>query len=407
MGLLNTTSLRQRRWAWGAGLSAIALAAAATAVLAGGQGDAPKDDKKPAEKVLRFNPSEVVQPQLAKLAARIEFSGPLVAPNTATVRAKGGGTLLALNAPEGTRVRAGQAIGSLDLEDLRQRVAERAAGVEAVRAQAAQAERTHAANESLARQNFIAPTALDTSRAALDTQKAQLAAAQAQLQTMQVTLRQASLVSPIDGWVAKRHAVPGEKLQAEQPVITVVDLGHLELAGLVGTHEIARLKPGMTAQVRIEGVAEPVPARIVRISPAAEPGTRSIGVTLSLANPGELLRAGQYAVATVTLDDPEQRLTVPTSALVGSDGQQQVWLIEKGELKRRLVTTGRRDPQLGRVEVLKGLSADAQVLAGRYDNLREGAKAQVDAGKAAPKANDKADDKPDTKVAAATPKAGG
>jgi len=394
MGLLNTTTVRQRRWAWGAGLGAIALAAVATAVLARGQGDATQDEKKPADKALRFNPSEVVQPQLAKLAARIEFSGPLVAPNTATVRAKGGGTLLALNAPEGTRVRAGQAIGSLDLEDLRQRVAERAAGVEAVRAQAVQAERTHAANESLARQNFIAPTALDSSRAALDTQRAQLAAAQAQLQTMQVALRQASLTAPISGWVAKRHAVPGEKLQAEQPVVTVVDLSQLELAGLVGTHEVARLKPGMTAQVRIEGVAEPVTARIARISPAAEPGTRSIGVTLSLPNPGEALRAGQYAVATVTLDDPEPRLTLPVSALVGSDGQQQVWLIEQGELKRRLVTTGRRDAQRGRVEVLKGLTPDAQVLAGRYDNLREGAKATVDT-------------KPAAQAAAATPQAGG
>ncbi|MCZ8235879.1 MAG: efflux RND transporter periplasmic adaptor subunit [Inhella sp.] len=394
MGLLNTTTVRQRRWAWGAGLGAIALAAVATAVLARGQGDATQDEKKLADKALRFNPSEVVQPQLAKLAARIEFSGPLVAPNTATVRAKGGGTLLALNAPEGTRVRAGQAIGSLDLEDLRQRVAERAAGVEAVRAQAVQAERTHAANESLARQNFIAPTALDSSRAALDTQRAQLAAAQAQLQTMQVALRQASLTAPISGWVAKRHAVPGEKLQAEQPVVTVVDLSQLELAGLVGTHEVARLKPGMAAQVRIEGVAEPVTARIARISPAAEPGTRSIGVTLSLPNPGEALRAGQYALATVTLDDPEPRLTVPVSALVGSDGQQQVWLIEQGELKRRLVTTGRRDAQRGRVEVLKGLTPEAQVLAGRYDNLREGAKATVDT-------------KPAAQAAAATPQAGG
>jgi membrane fusion protein (multidrug efflux system) len=394
MGLLNTTTVRQRRWAWGAGLGAIALAAVATAVLARGQGDSTQDEKKQADKALRFNPSEVVQPQLAKLAARIEFSGPLVAPNTATVRAKGGGTLLALNAPEGTQVRAGQAIGSLDLEDLRQRVAERAAGVDAVRAQAAQAERTHAANESLARQNFIAPTALDSSRAALDTQRAQLAAAQAQLQTMQVALRQASLTAPISGWVAKRHAVPGEKLQAEQPVVTVVDLSQLELAGLVGTHEVARLKPGMTAQVRIEGVAEPVTARIARISPAAEPGTRSIGVTLSLPNPGEALRAGQYALATVTLDDPEPRLTVPVSALVGSDGQQQVWLIEQGELKRRLVTTGRRDAQRGRVEVLKGLTPEAQVLAGRYDNLREGAKATVDT-------------KPAAQAAAATPQAGG
>jgi multidrug efflux pump subunit AcrA (membrane-fusion protein) len=167
-----------------------------------------------------------------------------------------------------------------------------------------------------------------------------------------------------------------------------------ELAGLVGTHEVARLKPGMTAQVRIEGVAEPVTARIARISPAAEPGTRSIGVTLSLPNPGEALRAGQYALATVTLDDPEPRLTVPVSALVGSDGQQQVWLIEQGELKRRLVTTGRRDAQRGRVEVLKGLTPEAQVLAGRYDNLREGAKATVDT-------------KPAAQAAAATPQAGG
>jgi RND family efflux transporter MFP subunit len=372
-----TTVRQHRRWAWGAGLSAIALAAA-TAVLAGGQPTEKPADKKPEDKVLRFNASEVVLPQAQALAARIELSGPLVAPNTVTVRAKGGGTLLRLDAPEGSRVTAGQAIGSLDLEDLRQRVAERAAGVEAVRAQMLQAERTHAANESLARQNFIAPTALDTSRAALDTQRAQLAAAQAQLQTMQATLRQASLTAPISGWVAKRHAVPGEKLQAEQPVVTVVDLGHLELAGQVGTHEVSKLKPGMTAQVRIEGVPEPVPARITRISPAAEPGTRAIGVTLSLANPGEALRAGQYAVATVTLDDPAPRLTVPLSALVGSEGQQQVWVIEQGELKRRLVTTGRRDAQLGRVEVLKGLSAESRVLAGRYDNLRDGAKAAVD-----------------------------
>jgi len=64
-------------------------------------------------------------------------------------------------------------------------------------------------------------------------------------------------------------------------------------------------------------------------------------------------------------------------ALVGSDGQQQLWVIEKGELKRRLVTTGRVDADAGRVEILGGIGAEAQVLAGRYENLREGAKAEV------------------------------
>jgi len=48
---------------------------------------------------------------------------------------------------------------------------------------------------------------------------------------------------------------------------------------------------------------------------------------------------------------------------------------------RRIITTGRRDAREGRVEVLQGLSPESQVLAARYDNLREGSKALVLAGK--------------------------
>ena len=51
-----------------------------------------------------------------------------------------------------------------------------------------------------------------------------------------------------------------------------------------------------------------------------------------------------------------------------------MWLIEGGKLVRRIVTTGRRDTREGRIEIVKGLSADAQVLAARFDNLREGDK---------------------------------
>jgi len=192
-----------------------------------------------------------------------------------------------------------------------------------------------------------------------------------------VTLRQAALVSPINGIVAKRHALPGEKLAAEQQVLTIVDLARLELAGLVGTHEVSRLQPGMAVQVKVEGVDQPVEARIARIAPSAEPGTRSIGVTLVLDNPRELYRAGQYAVAKVVLPDDTQRLTVPLAAITRNSGQEQVWMIEDGSLVRRVVTTGRSDPREGRVEVLHGLKPEAQVLAARFDNLREGDKAKV------------------------------
>ena len=336
-----------------------------------------------ADVVLEFTAREVVQPQSMPLPLVLQFSGPLVAPQTAVVRAKAAGTLLSLAVEEGSRVRAGQALGQVDLAELDSRVNERHAMLESARAQLAQAERNYQSNLRLADQQFISANALDTSRSQLDAARAQMNAAQAQVNSLRVTQRDAALVAPISGVVARRHVVPGEKLAAEQQVLTLVDLARLELAGSVGTHEVSLLQPGMPVQVQVEGVATPVAARLARIAPAAEPGTRAIGVTVAFDNPKETFRAGQYALARVVLDDPQQRLTLPASAIGHQSGQEHVWLIEGGALARRAVTTGRRDDAGGRVEVLQGVNAQSQVLAARFDNLREGAKAVLLPGKSA------------------------
>lgn len=368
----------RKQWLFGGIAAAVLASGAGVAVWASKGGEEPKkkEGEKPAP-TLEFVASEVVKPTVARMPGRIEFSGPLVAPGTVVVRSKAAGVLVALNVAEGSRVRAGQALGQLDLEELRYRVAERSASIESARAQADQAERQHKANEGLAAQNFISKTALDASRASLEAARAQLGVAKAQQETAQVLLKQAALVAPISGVVSKRHALPGEKVAGEQPVLAIVDLSKLELAGLVATHEVSRLRPGMVATLRIEGVDQPVEARISRIAPAAEPGTRSIGVTLELNNPKEVFRAGQYAVAQVELPDDTERLTLPDTAVGSTSGQDHVWMIENGALVRRIVTTGRRDRSTAKVEVLNGLKPDAQVLAARFDNLREGAKATV------------------------------
>ncbi|MEW6707575.1 MAG: efflux RND transporter periplasmic adaptor subunit [Pseudomonadota bacterium] len=365
------------RKAWVVGGVGVALAIGIAAAMAVSGSKAPGTPAGKGEVPLEFTAREVVQPALAPMPLRIEFSGPLVAPSTAVVRAKASGTLLALGVAEGSRVKAGQLLGRVDLSELDSRVAERNAMLESARAQLAQAERTHQSNLRLADQQFISPHALETSRAGLETARANLRAAEAQLDTTRVSLRNAALVAPISGVIAKRHVVPGEKLSAEQQIVTIVDLQTLELAGSVGTHEVSSLAPGMPAQVKVEGVDTVVQGRIARIAPAAEPGTRSIGVTITLPNPKETFRAGQYALARVMLPDTAERLTVPVAAVGNTSGQEHVWLIENGALLRRAVTTGRRDDAAGRVEVLQGLTPGARVLSARFDNLREGSKAVV------------------------------
>lgn len=365
----------RRAW-WLGGGAVLLVVAAFGAAKVTGQADAP-DKKKAPEPVLEFTPREVVRPVLAGLPLTLEFSGALVAPRTAVLRAKTAGALVELAVAEGSRVRAGQVLGRIDLSDVDSRVAERVAAVESARAQFLQAERVQASNQRLADQQFISPNALDASRSALDAARAGLDAAQAQLTTARLARRDGTLLAPIGGLVSKRHALPGEKLAVEQPVLTLVDLAQLELAGSVGTHEVARLAPGQTVRVRVEGLETPVDGTIDRIAPAAEPGTRAIGVTVVVPNREEKLRAGQFAVATLVLPDATPRLTLPLAAVQGPDGAAQVWAIEGGALARRSVTLGRRSETQGRVEIVSGLTPEAQVLAARFDGLREGRQARV------------------------------
>lgn len=375
--------------AWTTGWLKLPHGAAVGSVMAqsaSAPGNGKPGDGKP-DVALEFAAREVVQPTLARLPGVVEFSGALVAPQTAVVRAKAGGTLLSLLVGEGSRVRAGQTIGRIELADLASRVAERGAQLESARATLLQAERAHASNERLAAQQFISAIALDNSRSALETARAQFNAAQAALDTTRVGLRDASLQAPIAGIVARRYAVPGEKVSPEQQLLSIVDLARLELAGNVGTHEVGRIAAGMPVEVQVEGMAVPVAGRIARIAPAAEPGTRSIGVTIELPNARETLRAGQYAQARVTLADDVDRLTLPASAVGNTSGQDQVWVIEGGVLARRAVTLGRKDAREGRVEVLQGVTPASQVLVARFENLREGAKALVVPAKSAPVAS--------------------
>lgn len=377
--------MRKRAW-WIGGLAVLAAVGVAAALAVTGKPGDKKPGKGADKPALEFAAREVVQPTLASMPMQVEFSGPLVAPQTAIVRAKAGGTLLTLAVAEGQRVKAGQLLATIDATEVSTRLAERQALVESARAALAQAERVHGNNQRLADQQFISATALDQSRAALDAARAQERAALAQLDTVRAVSRDNRVVAPIDGIVAKRHVVAGEKVAAEQSLVTIVDLARLELAGTVGTHEVSRLAPGMPVQVNVEGVEQAVAGKIARIAPAAEAGTRSIGVTIELPNSKETLRAGQYALARVVLADPSERLTLPAVAIGSTSGQEHVWVIENGVLARRAITTGRRDGATGRVEVLQGLQPGSQVLAAKFDNLREGTKAMV-VPKAAPVAS--------------------
>ena len=251
---------------------------------------------------------------------------------------QGAGTLLALAVPRAAGSRPARSLGA----HRPRRPAEprqRALGDASSRRRPRwlEAERRTPPTIGLAAQNFISPTALQTSQA-----RARRRARPAQVGAGAARRHRASACARRRCWrrspasSASATSCPGEKVSAEQQLLTIVDLG-VARAGRLGRHArgvAAAARPGGAGAGR-RAARRRSRASIDRIAPAAEAGTRAIGVVVALDNQGERFRAGQYAQARVELADDAERLTVPIGAVGQASGQDFVWAIENGALVRR------------------------------------------------------------------------
>ena len=349
----------------------LALAAVAVAFTQGKKGSEPKAKDEPPP--LEFTQAELTQLEPAKLAHELVLPGSVLAVNQATVRAKLSAEVRKVLVREGEAVVAGQVLAEFDTHPLRAQLAERQAAFESARAQLASTERTRQANAQLVKQNFISQNAFDTADSNYQAQLATVAAARAALEQTQIQVNDAIVRSPIAGIVAKRHVQPGEKVAFDAPLMAVVDLAKLEVQGQAPVADVPLLAVGMAVVVQVEGLpGRQFAARLDRINPATEAGTRMLNVYVSLPNEERLIKAGMFARVLVAIAPDVAVPSLPVAS-VRSDGvQSYVWLIADGKLVRRSVETGRRDERAQRVEIRSGLGAGEVVLAGKFDNLKEG-----------------------------------
>jgi membrane fusion protein (multidrug efflux system) len=327
---------------------------------------------------LEFGPADLARVELRPLPRRLPVSGALQPVNQATVKAKVSGEVRNVAVREGDAVRAGQVLARIDTSDLEARVAERVGALESAKAQLALAEKTRASNLLLLERNFISRNAFDNSESGLNVARGSVKSAEAQVALARNALRDAVAVSPLAGVVARRHVQPGEKVAFDSPLVTIVDLGQMELQAVVPAVDVPELAIGMAVELAVDGFGERrFSGRIERINPTTEAGTRAILVHVGIPNAAGSLRGGMFATGRIALAADAPAPTLPQTAIRAEAGQTFVWAIDGGRLVRRLVVVGRRDDEAGRIEVKTALPPELPILAARFDNLREGAPAQA------------------------------
>ncbi|MGZ5270306.1 MAG: efflux RND transporter periplasmic adaptor subunit [Ramlibacter sp.] len=324
-----------------------------------------------AEAVVELAASDVLRAQEVALASGVPVSGSLRAVHSAVVKARVAGELQALTVREGDTVAAGQVIARVDPAESQHRLRQASEQADAAKAQIDIAQRQWENNKALVDQGFISRTALDTSLNNLNGAKATYQAAIAAADVARKTLDDTVLRAPIAGVVSQRLAQPGERVGVDAKVVEIVDLSRLELEAALSAADSVQVRVGQQAQLQVEGMDKPVLARVVRINPTAQAGSRSVLAYLALADAAGL-RQGLFAQGQLATGRASG-IAVPLTAIRTDKPSPYVQVVEGGKVAHRPVTPGARGEASGETWVgIDGIAAGTSVIKGHVGPLREG-----------------------------------
>jgi len=368
---------RRIRWLWlavllallagaGGGLLWRARAAgeAAGAVAAPAPPTAPRPVELAGVEVTRMVP--------LRLSDTVRLSGSVAPMEQSAIKAEVAAKLVEVTVREGQAVRKGEVLARFDTADLTAKLNEKLSNLDGAKAQLVLAEKTRSKSAALRRNDIVSETNLDQAQSSLQFQQAQVGALEAQAALARKALRDAVVLSPIDGMVAARSVNAGENLAVNAALFTIVDLRRVEVEATVPADDVARLRTGQTVRLRVEGFGErDFTGTIARINPVARAGSRAIPVYVSLDNADGLLRGGMFASGDALVAEAEGAFALPPVAIRHDDQGDYALIVADGRTERRAVTR-KGVWSRGDLVQVEGLSEGEQAVTANLPGLTAG-----------------------------------
>jgi membrane fusion protein (multidrug efflux system) len=317
-------------------------------------------------------PVEVVRVEGQRVVERIQATGDLIPREEATVASEVQGLVTKLHVDEGDAIARGEALLEIDPERRRLELAAKQARVEEAEAGFADQERQTERVRELSRAKIASDAQLDQGELGLRLAKSRVNAARAELGLAERALRDATVVSPFDGLVAKRHVSQGEYVAPGAPLIELVALDPIEISFHVTEIDSARVSVGGALDLRVATYPdESFQGRVISVSPGVDLRTRMLRVRAVVPNADGRLRPGFFARVDLGISERDGVPMIPEDAVLQrADGAIAFRLVGEDRVERRLLRTGAvRD---GRVEVLDGLTLGDLVVVRGQTGLVDG-----------------------------------
>jgi membrane fusion protein (multidrug efflux system) len=362
----------------------------------------------------------------------VELPGRVEAIKDAQIRARVNGIVNEVNFKQGSDVKEGQLLFTIDPAPYIAARDQAAAQLKNAEADVRTARLFAQRYSKLIKANAVSRQEYDNAVAQAGQAEAAVAGAKANLQAANINLDYTKVVSPIDGRIGKSLVTEGALVSASAAtqLATVQQLDRVYIDITRSTTQLAQLRRAMaegilkqsgdpTAQVLLEdGSVYKHPGKLLFSGVSVDPTTGQVNLRAEFDNPDQILLPGMYVRVRLQQGVDEKALLVPEQAIQRTaDGLNSLMVVKEGKVQPVAVAVGAQSK--GSSIIYKGLNPGDVVVVEGFQKIRPGAAVQPipwkgaqaaagvkggEAGKTGPAAAEgDAKDKPATNAPASQP----
>jgi HlyD family secretion protein len=362
----------------------------------------------------KIDPEKLARVEKTDIARSVVATGKIEPTTKVEVKSKASGIILKLPVNVGDVVRQGQVICELDQNDLLPRLRQVQAALGMAEAQLKSAQADYARNKVEAagpdlpflkkdmeraqlmfKEMLIPQVARDdadknyqlalnrqqqaivnlgVSQAAIRKAEAQIEQVRAQVAQAEEDLRNATIVSPLDGVVLSRDREVGDAVSSiltmgsgATLIMTLGDLREVYVKGKVDESDIGKVYLGQPARIKVESYRDQqFTGKVTKISPMGveKDNVTTFEVRVSISNESRKLMATMTANAEIMLEERKGVLAIPEGAVIyKKDRSTEVEVADAtSETGRRRVPVTTGISNGAKTQIVKGLSEGQQVV---------------------------------------------
>lgn len=149
-----------------------------------------------------------------------------------------------------------------------------------------------------------------------DAAQSQVQQVSTQIEIIKTNIKEATIVSPINGTVAIRSIDIGEKVSEDTNLFVIINTAQVYCIVQMNEKDLPLIKTGQSVELAIDALgSKKIQGKVFLISPIVDPSSRTAEVKILCSNTSNELKPGMFARATIHISTIPDAIVIPLSAI--------------------------------------------------------------------------------------------